>query len=183
MRQIKRPIRNRHTSPTSNPTGSPQRNPIQSLPNQSKLPRMKRKGDPRHQSRIIALQKLFSMHFNEECAVIQPPDTSDIAQTNGIENYDEKMTLAIIAGVEKNIKDLDYKIETYAPQWPIEQIQKVDLEILRIALWEGFLSKTTPPKVAIDEAIEIAKEFGGDSSSKFVNGVLGAIYEKDQKNA
>jgi N utilization substance protein B len=53
----------------------------------------------------------------------------------------------------------------------------VDLQILRMAIYEGFISKITPPKVAIDEAIEIAKEFGGETSSKFVNGVLGAIYE------
>jgi len=141
---------------------------------------MKRQSDPRHQSRKIALQKLFSMHFSEETPVIQHPDTSDIAATDGIDEYDEAMTLKIISGVEKNIKDLDHKIKQYAPQWPIDQIQKVDLEILRIALWEGFLSKMTPPKVAIDEAIEIAKEFGGDSSSKFVNGVLGAIYEEEK---
>lgn len=169
--------------PTGNPHPNPPQRSHQKPPNQSKPQRMKRKGDPRHQSRIIALQKLFSMHFNEECTAIQPPDTSDIAETNGIEKYDKKMMLDIITGVEKNIEELDRKIELYAPQWPIAQIQKVDLEILRIALWEGFLSKMTPPKVAIDEAIEIAKEFGGDSSGRFVNGVLGAIYEKDKKDA
>ena len=79
---------------------------------------------------------------------------------------------------------IDTKIEGFlepVQAGPIAQIQKVDLEILRIALWEGFLSETTPPKVAIDEAIEIAKEFGGDASSKFINGVLGSIYEKEQQ--
>lgn len=143
---------------------------------------MKRKSDPRHQSRIIALQKLFSMHFNEDVDEIQIQDISDIAQTSGTDKYDEKLAVKMVDGVEKNMKDIDKKIEKYAPQWPIDQIQKVDLEILRIALWEGFLAKMTPPKVAIDEAIEIAKEFGGDSSGKFVNGVLGAIYEKEKSD-
>lgn len=143
---------------------------------------MKRKSDPRHQSRIIALQKLFSLHFNEGVTEIQIQDISDIAQTSDTDKYDEKLAVKIVNGVEKNIKDIDQKIEKYAPQWPIDQIQKVDLEILRIALWEGFLSKITPPKVAIDEAIEIAKDFGGDSSGKFVNGVLGSIYEKEKSD-
>jgi N utilization substance protein B len=58
----------------------------------------------------------------------------------------------------------------------------VDLQILRIAIFEGFVGKKTPPKVAIDEAIEIAKDFGGDTSGKFVNGVLGAIYEEAKKD-
>lgn len=122
------------------------------------------------------------MHFNEDVDEIQIQDISDIAQTSGTDKYDEKLAVKMVDGVEKNMKDIDKKIEKYAPQWPIDQIQKVDLEILRIALWEGFLAKMTPPKVAIDEAIEIAKEFGGDSSGKFVNGVLGAIYEKEKSD-
>jgi transcription antitermination protein NusB len=60
----------------------------------------------------------------------------------------------------------------------MNQIKKIDIEILRIAIFEGFIAKITPPKVAIDEAIELAKDFGGDPSSKFVNGVLGGLYEK-----
>ena len=71
-------------------------------------------------------------------------------------------------------------------QWPIEQMKSVDLQILRMAIFEGFVGEITPPKVAIDEAIEVAREFGGEISSKFVNGVLGAIYEeikpKEEKN-
>ena len=73
-------------------------------------------------------------------------------------------------------------IQDNAPQWPISQIKKVDLQILRIALLEGFLLDLTPRKVAIDEAIELAKEFGGQSSDKFINGVLGAIYEKNRSD-
>lgn len=146
---------------------------------------MKTKNDPRHHARILALQFLFARHFSESNTAISASDhdivadnlasTAEAVELNG---YDPNLALAIINGVNQKFKEINAFITTYAPQWPIDQIQKVDLEILRIALWEGFLSETTPPKVAIDEAIEISKEFGGDSSSKFVNGVLGSIYEK-----
>ena len=79
------------------------------------------------------------------------------------------------------MEGIDAIISKYAPQWPISQMKLVDLQILRIAIFEGFLGEITPPKVAIDEAIEVAKDFGGEISSKFVNGVLGAIYEERNK--
>jgi N utilization substance protein B len=139
---------------------------------------MKRKSDPRHHSRIVALQKLFSSHFSPETKGVSSSDVKEIAKASAIENYDESMTEKLINGVEKDKEELDKIIAKYAPQWPVDQIQKVDLEILRIAIWEGFLTNFTPPKVSIDEAIEISKEFGGEKSSKFINGVLGAIYEK-----
>ncbi len=141
---------------------------------------MKRKSDPRHQSRIVALQKLFSSHFSPETEGVTKGDIEEIAEAAEIDDYDKILAQKFIDGVEKNIADLDSIITKYAPQWPVDQIQKVDLEILRIGLWEGFYTDLTPPKVAIDEAIEIAKEFGGDKSGKFVNGVLGAIYENKQ---
>ncbi|MBN1618700.1 transcription antitermination factor NusB [Candidatus Dojkabacteria bacterium] len=148
---------------------------------------MKTKKDPRHLARILALQKLFANHFqfeqksdNQES---QLSSLEEISSATQIDNYDADLTQKIIDGVEDNIDKIDKLIIKHAPQWPIEQIQNVDKEILRIALWEGFISETTPPKVAIDEAIEIAKSFGGDSSSKFINGVLGTIYEQEKSNS
>jgi N utilization substance protein B len=94
-----------------------------------------------------------------------------------IKSYNEELYNNIVSGVRENSDDIDNIIKTFAPQWPISQMKLVDLQILRMAIYEGFISKITPPKVAIDEAIELAKEFGGETSSKFVNGVLGAIYE------
>lgn len=145
---------------------------------------MKTRNDPRHLSRIVALQKLFSIHFDKgvDNKRIAEPKIEEIAQIGEIKKFDKELANKIIEGVTETIESLDKKVQEYAPQWPIDQIQAVDLEILRIALWEGFEGKITPPKVAIDEAIEIAKEFGGDSSSKFVNGVLGSIYEEIKKN-
>ena len=152
---------------------------------------MKTKHDPRHQSRILALQHLFSLHFEQGDTDSTSKDSESgklindldvIAKSSEISDYDEKLARKISEGVEEKLDDIDAYIKEYAPQWPIEQIQKVDLEVLRIALWEGFFTDTTPPKVAIDEAIEIAKEFGGDASAKFINGVLGSIYEKEKKD-
>lgn len=162
---------------------------------------MKTRNDPRHLARILALEFLFSRHFSSEITVAHKNEDSELhailnathqkdifstedlnptAEASEIAEYDEILALSIVNGVSQSLEKVDGIIREFAPQWPIEQIQKVDLEILRIALWEGFVGEKTPPKVAIDEAIEIAKEFGGDSSSKFVNGVLGSIYEKKQ---
>lgn len=70
---------------------------------------------------------------------------------------------------------LDEKIQSAAPEWPVDKIAKIDLAILRLAIYELLIEKKEPPKVIIDEAIELAKEFGNDNSPKFVNGVLGTI--------
>jgi N utilization substance protein B len=84
----------------------------------------------------------------------------------------------LIRGVIKNLKAIDKLITKYAPEWPIEQITVVDRNILRIGIYELKFNSEIPSKVAINEAIEIAKTFGGESSGKFVNGVLGAIYKE-----
>jgi transcription antitermination protein NusB len=75
----------------------------------------------------------------------------------------------------KHIKKIDTIIHKDAPKWPLDKINKVDLAILRCALWELLYQKNTPPKVVIDEAVEMAKEFGTETSSSFINGVLGTI--------
>ena len=140
---------------------------------------MKRATDPRHLSRQIALQRLFAQDFNR--TNINPnisefnPD--ELANINEIEYYILEMVDSLTKGVKENKENIDALIVKYAPQWPIEQMKLVDLQILRIAIFEGFIDKKTPPKVAIDEAIELAKEFGEEVNGKFVNGVLGAIYE------
>lgn len=86
----------------------------------------------------------------------------------------------IVKGVLSHMKELDTIIEKAAPQWPIDQIAVVDRNVLRIGLFELLFGnrEEVPPKVAINEAIELAKSFGGDSSGKFVNGVLGTIYRE-----
>jgi N utilization substance protein B len=142
---------------------------------------MKRADDPRHYARVLALQTLFSEDFMESESKT-PHTIKELTDLNEIEKYDEELFKKLVDGVRESEKEIDDLITKHAPQWPIDQIKRVDLEILRVALYEGFITETTPPKVSIDEAIELAKAFGGDASNKFVNGVLGAIYEsKDKK--
>lgn len=143
---------------------------------------MKTIQDPRHHSRIIALQKLYALHFTNNSVNIVELENQDLLNIDDFDRIDERLIDDLVTGVESNIKEIDAIITKNAPQWPIDQIKKVDLEILRIAIFEGFISDTTPKKVAIDEAIELGKEFGGETSSKFINGVLGAIYERSDKN-
>lgn len=93
------------------------------------------------------------------------PDCEDTAFAEGL-----------VAGVTEHVAEIDAAITTYAPEWPIEQITIVDRNILRIGVFELVYADAIPSKVAINEAIEVAKAFGGESSGRFVNGVLGAMY-------
>jgi transcription antitermination protein NusB len=111
---------------------------------------MKTSKDPRHQNRIKIIKYLFSQSFRKH-----------------------KSSNLQIQDILKHISDIDITIEKAAPEWPIDNIAKIDLAILRLALYELLIEKKTPPKVIIDEAVEIAKEFGGENSPSFINGVLG----------
>jgi N utilization substance protein B len=86
----------------------------------------------------------------------------------------------LVKGTLENQKNIDGMITPAAPEWPIEQIAKIDRSILRMALFELMIKREVPPKVAINEAVELAKAFGGDNSSKFINGVLGTIYRQSE---
>ena len=154
---------------------------------------MKDKPDPRHQARIAALQALFEWSFNS--TNIEEIVRRDIDDHTHIESRGESriapdrgLALFLVRGVTGNLETIDKIIEACAPEWPIIQIAKTDLEILRIAILELYIARNVPPKVAIDEAVELAKEFGGENSSKFVNGVLGTVvkemmpeFEKENK--
>jgi len=96
---------------------------------------------------------------------------------------DKSFTWQLVTGVIQHLKEIDKIIETSAPEWPIEQISIVDRNVLRIGLYELLYSDKTavPPKVAINESIELAKSFGGESSGKFINGVLGTVYKELEK--
>lgn len=134
---------------------------------------MKTGVDPRHKARRIALATLFEWSFYSQ----NPKDSFDhvVGVLEDLGEYDEKLSLSIIYGVIKEAETIDKIISTAAPQWPLDQISKVDLTCLRISVYELYFSKNIPPKVAIDESVELAKEFGGNTSGKFVNGVLGTV--------
>jgi len=134
----------------------------------------------RHLGRIVALQTLYEYEFR-----VQSNDTSvdvDDILVRNLGRYetaidDKTFVEALVKGVLVEQNDLDAKIQPVAPEWPIDQIARIDRNILRIGLYELLhQAETIPPKVAINEAVELAKAFGSDNSSKFINGVLGTIY-------
>ncbi len=90
-------------------------------------------------------------------------------------SFNARQKNAAIRPILEHLPELDKQIAAAAPEWPVEKIAKIDLAILRLAIWELSVAKKEPPKVVIDEAIELAKEYGNEHSSQFVNGVLGTI--------
>lgn len=141
----------------------------------------------RHLGRIVALQTLYEQDFRRECNDLN--FKLDEVLGRNIERYsetidDKQFISRLVAGVDGMQARIDDIIRPVAPEWPIEQIARIDRVILRIGVWELLFGNDVPPKVAINEAVELAKAFGGDNSSKFVNGVLGTVLrEHEQKNA
>lgn len=133
----------------------------------------------RHLSRSIVLQSLYEWDFYNKKPVLKDIVERDIKDFGpGLEELD--FIWLIIAGIEKHIHEIDKIIEKAAPEWPIAQISMVDRNVLRIGLFELLYANKdeVPPKVAINEAIELAKTFSGQTSGKFVNGVLGTVYKQ-----
>ena len=134
----------------------------------------------RHLGRIVALQSLYEFEFRTQ----SEDATANIDEILGrnLERYetaieDKEFVGDLAKGVVARQAELDGQIQPIAPDWPIDQIARVDRTILRIGLYELLhLAAVVPPKVAINEAVELAKAFGSDNSSKFINGVLGTAY-------
>ena len=135
----------------------------------------------RHLARTIAMQTLYMWDFNGQ----QEKNLDELVKKNLREFApgfdDENFSESTVHGVIKNLGMIDQYIQKYAPDWPLDQITAVDRNVLRLGIYEMLFNKEIPERVAINEAIEIAKAYGGESSGKFVNGVLGAIY-KDLEN-
>ncbi len=135
----------------------------------------------RHLGRIVALQTLYEQEYRVECAD-KNFDLDEVLERN-IARYsetieDKDFISKLTRGVSSATAELDAKLQPLAPDWPITQIARMDRIILRIGLYELLNQKDVPPKVAINEAVELAKAFGGDNSSKFINGVLGSAYRQ-----
>lgn len=135
----------------------------------------------RHLARTIAMQTLYQWDFCGQPSKKIPEMIRENLQEFGPSLEDKGFTESLVKGVVKNIKIIDENIKKYAPEWPLAQITLVDRNILRLGIYELVITKEIPPKVAINEAIELAKAFGGGASGKFVNGVLGAIYKDMEK--
>ena len=141
---------------------------------ESRAMTVSRPPSPRRHARIVALQVLYEtdLAWHDSAGVLErradedslPVDAAAFAQD-------------LVNGVFENREEIDKMVARFAPSWPIEQMAVVDRNILRVAIFEIMLGGETPPKVAINEAVELAKVFGSDSSPKFVNGVLGSVME------
>lgn len=132
----------------------------------------------RHLGRIIALQTLFEQDFRGSTKD-KSFDVETVLERN-IARYkatvdDTDFIVRLVKGVNEHEQTLDAELQPVAPDWPIDQIARMDRVVLRMSLWELKYGKDVPPKVVINEAIELAKSFGNENSSKFINGVLGTL--------
>ncbi len=130
----------------------------------------------RHRARIAALQALYEI----DCAGHAPAVVVDrLSNESNLPDAALDFAQELTKGATTNQERLDNLIQRYAPEWPVDQIAIIDRNILRIAIYELVLDQDTPVKVVINEAVELAKTFGSDSSGRFVNGVLGTLVAKE----
>jgi len=134
----------------------------------------------RHLSRSIAMQSLYEWDFNKDKDINIDQIIANNVREFGPGMKDDSFVRTLVQGILEKRTTIDPIIEKCAPEWPIEQITIVDRNVLRLGIFELMYGKydEVPPKVAINEAIELAKAFGGESSGRFVNGVLGTVYRE-----
>lgn len=136
----------------------------------------------RHLGRIVALQTLYEYEFRDKLGD-ENLSLEEILQRN-LDRYgevigDQDYIKRLVKGTADNANQLDARLQPVAPDWPIKQISAIDRNILRLSVFElEYMEDNTPPKVVINEAVELAKSFGSENSSKFINGVLGTIYRQ-----
>ena len=140
----------------------------------------------RHLGRILALQTLYEYDFRRDCGDTAV-DLSEILDRN-VERYsktidDQQFVIVLAKGVTETAEELDGVIQPVAPEWPIDQIARMDRLVLRMSLYELLRGGDVPPKVVINEAVELSKAFGGENSSRFINGVLGTLLRKLEEGA
>jgi transcription antitermination protein NusB len=140
----------------------------------------------RHLGRIIALQTLYEEEFRHDAGDVDF-DLDEVLKRN-IARYEEMVDDVdfiheLVQGVLKKTAELDTVLQPIAPEWPIDQIARMDRLILRMGLYELLYDKDVPPKVVINEAVELAKAFGGENSSKFINGVLGTVLRQQTETS
>ena len=134
----------------------------------------------RRKARILALQTLYeadtSRHPPQECL-------ERLLQNQKLPEHSRSFARELIQGTQSQRTSIDKLIARYAPAYPVEQLSSIDRNILRITFYEILFSSETPPKAAINEAVEIAKLFGSESSPRFINGVLGSLMKNEEQEA
>jgi N utilization substance protein B len=133
---------------------------------------------PRTRARSLALQVLYEVDMaNHPAADVYKLRLEEFPLTDDLAEFARQ----IIFGILPLTHELDELIAKYAPDWPLDQIAAIDRNILRMSLWEFAIQGETPIKVAINEAVELAKHYGSDSAPRFINGVLGSLAEHQQE--
>jgi len=132
----------------------------------------------RRQARMIALQTLY------EYDIVNHPPTEILqrhAQERNLHPKVVEYAQELVLGVRGHLVDIDAHIQSAAREWPLQQMARIDKNILRLAIYEILFNNTVPAKAAINEAVELAKSFGSETSSRFINGVLGTIFNRAQQ--
>jgi len=126
----------------------------------------------RHKARMLALQALYEID-----SVARQPDTAidRLLSEADLSGEIKEFSRALVSGTMKNKEKIDRNIKKYAPAYPVEQLAIIDRNILRLAIFEILFDNKVPVKVAVNEAVELAKTFGSEKSAKFINGVLGSV--------
>jgi N utilization substance protein B len=146
----------------------------------NKPARSSRRHGERRQARVAALQTLY-----EYDAASHDPEETLERNAEALRLGEEGRAFAseLVQGTLGRLAEIDALIQSVATEWPIEQMARIDKSVLRLAIYEILYNNSVPAKAAINEAVELAKQFGSDASSRFVNGVLGAIYSMKEQSA
>src|SRR3989338_2209605 len=134
----------------------------------------------RHLARSIVMQTLYQWDFRggQDLTLDQIINQNIHEFGIGLEEENVEFSRETATAIVKNLKEIDEKIKKFSPDWTLEQMTVIDRNVLRIGVYELYFNKEIPNKVAINEAIELAKTFSGQSSGKFVNGILGTVYKQ-----
>lgn len=129
---------------------------------------------PRRRARVLAFQALFELDATQHRIedVLRALLEESFLKPSG-----EEFTRGLVTGVRQHFQDLDVQIQQFAPAWPVSQLSLADRSLLRLAVYELTIDRSASPKVVINEAVELAKLFGGESSPRFINGVLGSLQD------
>lgn len=129
--------------------------------------------DPRHIARILAVMDLYNFYFDKDNAGFEKLNSDELE----VGNFSPKIREAIVEGVKANTEEIDIIINDHSDPMKTSDLDLVLLQIIRAAVYEGFIAKTIPPRVSVDEAIELTRDFGMDTSAKKAGGILGKIFD------
>ncbi len=131
----------------------------------------------RSEARELLMQMLFEMDIHGDFG---NEKRNSFIENNGLEKDQKTYFMAVHSACTKNLEEIDRMINKFGKNWSIETMNRVDVSILRLAITEIFYSKNVPASIAINEAVELGKKFGGDNSGKFINGILGSITRENE---